>query len=228
MRLLVTRPEADAARTAEALRARGHEVLATPLLRVESMGADFGERFDAVLMTSANAARVIASHPRAAELIRLPVFTVGDRSAQVARAAGFARVESADGALADLVRLVASRCPRGARLIYLAGEDRAGDPGAELGEGFVVETAAVYRAVAVEALPPEIVRVPLDGVLHYSRRSAATLLRLAEPAGALGAILSLAHYCLSDDVAAPLRHAGATRIAVAAAPTESALWALLE
>jgi len=229
MRLLVTRPEADAARTAEALRARGHEVLAAPLLRVESIDADFGERFDAVLMTSANAARVIASHPRAAELIRLPVFTVGDRSAEVARAAGFARVESADGALADLVRLVASRCPRGARLIYLAGEDRAGDPGGELGaQGFVVETAAVYRAVAVEELPPEIVRVPRDGVLHYSRRSAATLLRLAEPAGALGAILGLAHYCLSDDVAAPLRHAGATRIAVAAAPTESALWALLE
>ena len=228
MRLLVTRPEADAARTAEALRARGHEVLAAPLLRVESIGADFGEPFDAVLMTSANAARVIASHPRAAELIRLPVFTVGDRSAEAARAAGFARVESADGALADLVRLVGSRCPRGARLIYLAGEDRAGDLGGELGEGFVVETAAVYRAVAVEDLPPEIVRVPLDGVLHYSRRSAATLLRLAEPAGALGAILGLAHYCLSDDVAVPLRHAGAERIAIAAAPAESALLALLK
>jgi uroporphyrinogen-III synthase len=228
MRLLVTRPETDAARTAEALRARGHEVLAAPLLRVESIGTDFGGPFDAVLMTSANAARVIASHPRAAELTRLPVFTVGDRSAEAARAAGFARVESADGALADLARLVASRCPRGTRLIYLAGEDRAGDPGGELGEGFAVETAAVYRAVAIEQLPPEIARVPLDGVLHYSRRSAATLLRLAERAGALGAILGLAHYCLSDDVAAPLRHAGAERIAVAAAPTESALWALLK
>ena len=212
----------------QALRARGHEVLVAPLLRVETIDADFGGPFDAVLMTSANAARAVASHPRAAELTRLAVFTVGDRSAEAARAAGFARVESANGALADLVRLVASRCPRGARLIYLAGEDRAGDLGAELGEGFVIETAVVYRAVAVEQLPAEIVRMPLDGVLHYSRRSAATLLRLAERAGALGAILSLAHYCLSDDVAAPLREAGAERIAVAAAPTESALWALLK
>jgi uroporphyrinogen-III synthase len=228
MRLLITRPEPDAARSAEALRARGHEVLAAPLLRVETIGADFGGPFDAVLMTSANAARAVASHPRAAELTRLAVFTVGDRSAEAARAAGFARVESANGALADLVRLVASRRPRGTRLIYLAGEDRAGDLGRELGEGFVIETAAVYRAVAVDKLPAEIVRLPLDGVLHYSRRSAATLLRLAEPAGALGAILTLAHYCLSDDVAAPLREAGAARIAIAAAPTESALWALLK
>ena len=42
MRLLVTRPEPDAARTAEALRARGHEVLVAPLLRVETIAADFG------------------------------------------------------------------------------------------------------------------------------------------------------------------------------------------
>jgi uroporphyrinogen-III synthase len=227
MRLLVTRPEADAARSAEALRARGHEVLVAPLLRVETIDADFGGPFDAVLMTGANAARAVAFHPRAAELTRLAVFTVGDRSAEAARTVGFAHVESANGALADLVRLVTSRCPRGTRLIYLAGEDRAGDLGREL-EGFVIETAVVYRAVAVEQLPAEIVRLPLDGVLHYSRRSAATLLRLAERAGALGAILRLAHYCLSDDVAAPLREAGAERIAVAAAPTESALWALLE
>ena len=32
MRLLVTRPEPDATRTAETLRARGHDVLVAPLL----------------------------------------------------------------------------------------------------------------------------------------------------------------------------------------------------
>ena len=35
MRLLVTRPEADAERTATALRACGHTVVVAPLLRIE-------------------------------------------------------------------------------------------------------------------------------------------------------------------------------------------------
>ena len=224
MRLLVTRPEANAARTAEALRARGHEVLLAPLLRIEPVNAEFGGPFDAVLMTSANAARAIAAHPRAGELFSLPCLTVGDRSAEAARAAGFSRVESADGALPDLVRLVTQRHANG-RLLYLAGEDRAGEFSSH---GVAVETAVVYRAVAVEQLPPDVARAQLDGVLHYSRRSAATLLRLAENAGALNTVLGLAHYCLSAEVAAPLRAAGAQWIAVAASPTESALLTLLK
>ena len=224
MRLLVTRPEADAARTAEALRAHGHEALVAPLLRIESVNVEFGGPFDVVLMTSANAARAIAAHPRAVELFSLPCLTVGDRSAEAARTAGFTRVESADGALPDLVRLVTQRHPNGC-LLYLAGEDRAGEFSSH---GVAVETAVVYRAIAVEQLPPDVARAQLDGVLHYSRRSAATLLRLAEQAGALNAVLGLAHYCLSAEVAAPLRAAGAEQIAVAASPTESALLTLLK
>ena len=41
MRLLVTRPEPDNARTAAALRAKGHEVVLAPLLHIEAVaGAD--------------------------------------------------------------------------------------------------------------------------------------------------------------------------------------------
>ena len=224
MRLLVTRPEADAARTAEALRARGHEAVLAPLLRIESVKAEFGGPFDAVLMTSANAARAVAGHRRARELFSLRCLTVGDRSAEAARAAGFTRVESADGALPDLVRLVTQRHANG-RLLYLAGEDRAGEFSSH---GVAVETAVVYRAIAVEQLPPDVAPAQFDGVLHYSRRSATALLRLAERAGALNAVIGLAHYCLSAEVAAPLRAAGAERIAVAASPTESALLTLLK
>ncbi len=35
MRVVVTRPQADGARTAAALEARGHEVLLAPLMQVE-------------------------------------------------------------------------------------------------------------------------------------------------------------------------------------------------
>ena len=183
-------------------------------------------------MTSANAARAVTAHPRRGELTRLPCFAVGARTAEAAQAAGFTDTVSADGALGDLVDLVAAKVDRSARLLYLAGEDRAGDLAGDLAKrGIAVETAVIYRAVAAEKLPPHLTQAlrenTLDAALHYSRRSAATLLALAGHSGAMNAVTSLAHYCLSADVAAPLREAGAGRIAVAAQPDETSLLALI-
>ena len=233
MRLLVTRPEPDATRTAEALRARGHEVLVAPLLSMQTIEAQFAGPYDGVLMTSANAARALTEHPRAGELTRLPCFTVGSRTAKAARAAGFTSTVSADGALDDLVKMVAGKLGRAARLLYLAGEDRAGDLAGDLAKrGIAVETAVIYRAVAAERLPPELAHAlnkrELDGALHYSRRSVTTLLTLAEKAGAADALITLAHYCLSEEVAAPLHKTGAGRVIVAPRPDEASLLALIQ
>lgn len=230
MRLLLTRPEPDATRSAAALRQRGHTVVVAPLMRMEPLATEFAGAFDAVLVTSANAARAIMAHPRAGELKALPVFAVGARSAEAAREAGFTNVTSADGALADLVRRVATQLRGGARLLYLAGEDRAGDLAGELRRhGMTVDTAVTYRAAPLDALPREVVGSisALDGVLHYSRRSAETLLRLAERAGVGATVRDLTHYCLSEEVARPLHDAGATRLRVAARPEENELFRLL-
>ena len=230
MHVLLTRPEADATRTARALTARGHTVLVAPLMRMETIEGAFGGPFAAVLLTSANAARAL-THRGQAELTRLPAFTVGARTAQAARESGFTQVESADGALGDLVRLVTARRP-GGRLLYLAGEDRAGDLAGDLAaHGIAVETAVVYRTAPVDTLPAELARAltedRIDAALHYSRRSALTLLHLAGEARLLTAAVKLAHYCLSDDVAAVLRESGAGRVLAAPVPTEAALFDLL-
>ena len=99
MHVLVTRPGTDAERTAEALRRQGHAVTLTPLLTIEPvMDADLGAGpYAAVVMTSANAARVIARHRGRDEILGLPVYTVGRHTAQAAAEAGFAEIESADG-----------------------------------------------------------------------------------------------------------------------------------
>jgi len=232
MRLLITRPEPDATRTAQALRARGHEVLVAPLLATLAIAADFAGPYDGVLMTSANAARALTAHPRARELARLPCFTVGGRTAEAARTAGFADTTSADGAQGDLVDLVAARFDRSARLLYLAGEDRAGDLGGDLAQrGIVVDTAVIYRALAAEKLPAHLTEAlrhrSLDGALHYSPRSVAILLAHAGHSGAVPALTGIAHYCLSEEVAVPLRGGGVSRIHVAARPDEASLLALI-
>ena len=231
MRLVLTRPEHDAARTAQLLRAQGHDVLLVPLLEVETdRHAELGEGpWSALLMTSANAARALATHNRIADLRQLPVFVVGRRTAEAARSAGLHDVRSADGNAADLVRLAATQIP-GARhpLLYVAGEDRARDLAAEFsGFGLTVKTVVIYRARAVLELPPPL-RAALaggrvDGVLHFSRRSADVYVARSAAAGVLDRALSPQHFCLSKEVAEPLVAAGAARIQVAARPDEATL-----
>ena len=234
MRLLVTRPEADARRTAAALSARGHQVRIAPLLKIEAIAAvDLGSPpWQAVLMTSANAARAIALHPKLGELRALPVLAVGRRTAEAARAAGFANVSSADTDAGDLVRLVAGRFGAGAPLLYLAGTDRARNLAADFSPyGVAVRTVEIYRAQAAEEFPPEVVAAlrasDIEGVLHFSRRSCEIFVQCAERAAILAAALRPLQFCISAAAAEPLARAGADKIRIAAQPEEDALVALI-
>lgn len=233
MRLLVTRPETDAERTAAALRRHGHVVVIAPLLRIEPVldAPIDAQPWGAILITSANAAAALALHERKSALIDIPVFAVGDRSAEAMRASGFADVVSAGGAVADLMRLAVERLKPQAPLLYLAGEDRAGDvAGALHAKGFIVHTVVLYRAVVAALLPKDAVAAltaGLDGVLHFSARSAEAYIESARAAGVLSRALEPAQFCLSEQIAAPLRRAGAARIRVTTRPNEAALIELI-
>jgi uroporphyrinogen-III synthase len=226
VRLLLTRPEPDGERTAQNLRARGHDVVLAPLLRMEA--TDFvlaDEAYGAVVMTSANAARAIATHATCAQLTALPAFTVGRHTAEAARAAGFGDVTSADGDKSDLVRLLGARRPHNGRpLLYLAGEDRSDDLALA---SVTVHTVVVYRTVAAERFPPDLAAAltqgEIDGVLHFSRRSAQAYVDCAKRGGIVEHALAVRHFCLSRQVSEPLAAAGAGSIRIAPRPEEAAL-----
>jgi len=230
MRIIVTRPQSDGERTAAALRARGHHVLVAPLMRVEPVAADLGGQWGAVIVTSANAPSAIADNPARNALYMLPLFAVGQRSAEAARYAGFTNVTSAGGDVHDLVRmLVARQADTKAPLLYLAGEDRAADLIVELStRGIAAEMRIVYRAVTAP-FPPALIEAlkagEVDAVIHFSRRSADSYVAGAKKADVTRAALAVRHFCLSAQVAEPL--AGAGHIAVAARPDEAALIELL-
>jgi uroporphyrinogen-III synthase len=232
MHLLVTRPEPDGERTAAKLRARGCDVMLASLLRVETIDADIGGEWHAVAVTSVNALRAIADQPGLERLLETPAYAVGGRTADAAVAQGFENVLSADGDVGDLARVMKTHLGPGTRVLYLAGEDRSGALAGELAAaGIEVVTRVVYRAVALAKFPADVREALaagwLDGVLHFSRRSAAVYLDCAVAAGITEQALAPAHYCLSAQVAEPLEAAGARAIRVADRPTEAALIGLI-
>jgi uroporphyrinogen-III synthase len=239
VRLIVTRPQPEAERTAAALRRAGHAVEVAALLRIESIpAAELGSGpWSALAVTSANALRALAEHPRRAELTGLRVFAVGRRTAAAARAAGFSDVEAAGGNVQELEQRLrawakAASAPRDP-LLYLAGEDRSGDlPAALAGAGQSVTTVVVYRAVKADKFPAAIAEAlsagQIEGVLHFSRRSAEAYIDCARAGGLLAQALAVTHFCLSAPIAEPLVAEGAKRTRIAPHPEETALIALVE
>jgi uroporphyrinogen-III synthase len=230
VRILVTRPQPGSMQTAAALKERGHEPITAPLLQIEilrQVDPDAGP-WTAILMTSANAIRGTAHWVPRDAARALPIFAVGGRTAKAARDQGFTDVTSASGNVEDLANLVATRLSPPARLLYLSGEERSGDlAGALRAKNFIVDVVAVYRVVAVHTLPEpaaSAIRDGVDGVLHFSRHSAEAFVNAASNAGLLEVALAKpVHYCLSDQVAEPLRAAGAANFRIAARPDEASL-----
>jgi uroporphyrinogen-III synthase len=187
--------------------------------------------YAAVVLTSANAARAIQAHSEHGKLTLLPVFTVGPNTAEAAHSAGFSNVECADGDKEDLARLLRVRFGLDDRpILYLAGEDRAGHLELAPCRAKLV-TAVVYRMTKTQSFPAEVISAlsqrQIDGVLHFSRRSAEAYIQCAGAAGITDRALEPSHYCLSHQVAGPLAAAGAVGIQIAPRPNEAALIELL-
>lgn len=214
--LLLTRPEPQSRSFLELCEARAGRSLSaviSPVLRIEATGAlpDL-DRFDVVIVTSANAVRCLAGGPG---LTGRRVVTVGARTAEAARAAG------ADATMLgeDADSFVAAAGQIGGRAILCRGVHAQGDIAARLAsQDVMVEESIVYDQVA-QSLSPEAeallagrlpVLIPL-----FSPRSADILGRQAKIDAPVTVI------AMSENVAA--RWPGPGRVAVADAPTAEAM-----
>jgi uroporphyrinogen-III synthase len=223
VRLLVTRPEPDASETAARLRALDIEAVVSPLLLARTLTTTLpaAPGFAALAITSANALRALHDRGEIPRLQTLPVYTVGDKSAAVAREMGFAEVVSASGNAEDLIALLAGAGVDGP-VLYPTARHQAADLAKALApHGVMVITVPVYEMNPAPQLDADIAE--FDGALFYSRRTAETFTKLA-PAGADRSKPGM--LCLSEAVAAPLIAAHFVRVSLADHPSEEAMMAL--
>ena len=232
MRLLVTRPEPDATRTAAELGARGHTVVVAPLLSVAfpPPPADMA-RPAAIVVTSQNGVRALSRWPAVAGWRGAPVFAAGPATARAMAALGFGDVRTGDDAARLAETVVGELAPDAGPILYPAARDRGGRLERTLAEaGFELTVVEAYRAEAAPALPGAarvaLASGSLDGVLLYSRRTATILRALAGAAGLGEALAALAYFVISTQVVDALGAIGAT-IYVAERPDEDSLLALI-
>ncbi|MCC6981913.1 MAG: uroporphyrinogen-III synthase [Bauldia sp.] len=221
MRLLLTRSEPEAAETAATLRARGHEVIVEPMLEIVFEPAPEGLAPAGLVVSSKNGVRALASWPDARKWHDLPLFAVGDETAEAARAEGFRNVQSASGTSEELAALVKRAFPpANGLLLYVAAADRTPTLEMRLSEaGYDLATAIAYRAMPPAALRPETVAAleegAVEGIVLFSRRAAEALRALLPRAGLRLAVREMDVFALSEKTAGGFAGVAARSIKVA-------------
>ncbi len=231
-RVLVTRPEPGASRTAARLRAMGFDPLQLPLhgilaLRVDREAMPPG--IAAVAVTSANATR----HARKGLLqpwLDKPCYAVGGATANAAREAGFRTVMEGGGDASALAGMIIRDAPAGP-VAYLCGRVRRPQFEALLGAaGVVVAPIETYDTVGIPPSngdPDAILGTePVGFALVYSGHAAAELDKLVKVSKGASLFRETRFLCISERVAEPLKAAG-RRSLVSAEPNETSLLSLL-
>ncbi|MFB9953165.1 uroporphyrinogen-III synthase [Rhizobium puerariae] len=236
MRVVVTRPEPSARRTADRLERLGHHPVLLPVSRAvhhpETARDALRKPHAALALTSAEAGRVLSSlGDQLAPYLEETLYAVGDATAKAAAAAGFRNIRTGTGTGAELAKLIASHTASlAAPLLYLAGKPRS--PGFEEGlraRNLPFVTAEIYEMSPVahdgNAIRAALLDPKADAVLLYSRKNAQLFFDLSAPhAEALAATLML---CLSDNVANAVPDEFHRNIKIAGHPDEDGLFALL-
>lgn len=233
LRVLVTRPEPGASRTAQRLEKMGFQPILLPLTETVALPAKASEaRKDAmaVTATSANAVRH-ASRELIAALAALPCHAVGKRTAEAARKAGFVSVSEGPGDAVALADAIAGGSPAGT-IVYLCGRVRFPAFEQRLSAADIpVRAVETYDTIALNYSDADVVARlsggPVDAVLLYSAKAALAMQVLIRRPALGDHFEKTRFFALSGRIAAALDGVAPERVRVAGEPQEDALIGLL-
>lgn len=205
--VLVLRPQPGADATAARAAALGLEAFVAPLFEIVARGWSLPDSpCDALLVTSANAARAIDARVDRT----LPVYAVGAATATALFARGFGNIVEGE---TDMAAIVArARADGMTSLLHLAGEDRTAFGQAELR----IETRIVYASVPCE---------PAAAMGEALGRDAVALLHSARAARRFAAIGAGARIAAISPAVLAAAGPGWSHAVSADRPTDDALLA---
>jgi uroporphyrinogen-III synthase len=213
VKLLIVRPQPGADATAARVIAAGHIAFCLPLFVTQPVAWDLPniDDFDGLLLTSANALRHIAK--KLPMLAGLPLFAVGQNSADYAQSMGFDVRHVGSAGIESLLEQIDAR-----RLLWLAGEDRTffTPPPA-----MHIERRIVYRSAALP-IPNDFSEKLMDAdyVLLHSARAACRFTSLVEDVQFQKNRISIA--ALSEKIA-QAAGSGWAKVRIAKEPTDNDL-----
>ena len=235
MRVLVTRPQPGAERTAGRLRELGWTPLELPLTRVVPLSPAALPSLspvNAVAVASANAVRH-APPALLGKIAHLPVYAVGRRTGAAAHEAGLSVADDTAGDAERLAARIAEALVPGARVLLLCGRVRR--DGLENGlreAGLAVTPVETYDTLPTAPNDAHIEALlearPVDAVLLHSAFAAEELAHILSRRAIAPLFERATFIAISHRVAAALPPGWREHAHVAGEPTDEAMLSLLE
>lgn len=236
MRILVTRPAEDAKRQADQLRALGHTPIILPLLEVTfpRLTALALDGVQGIIVTSRNGLRGLQTNDAFERSKLLPLYCVGEGTAELATELGFVRVISGDGRAADLVPIVLHVArPEDGALLYVTGNHLAFDLETPLKQGgFLVPRVICYEAHELHPgraakLADMLRQREIQGIILMSPRGAGIFARIIRRFEVEEEARAITCYCYSEAIAKSLEDISGLTIAISSHPKEAELMRLI-
>lgn len=201
--VLVTRPEPGLIATMAEVTAQGWHALASPVMEIIHKAPSplfSAQNFQAIAITSVQSLPFLRDCPKDILLL-----TVGKKTAERARRAGFKNICAADGNAASLISLCKERSLTGDRLVLASGTGWDGRVyGEDIIEALGIKRVESYKVKRMTRLNRVIGHSLLEGrveaVLFYSSETVASFISLCSEEH-LRALKGCRALCFSDAIA---------------------------
>lgn len=203
-RVLLIRSLIDALPLAKILSSKNVPSVLYPLFEPLFLPSVPLKALQAIIITSKNALRAIEKDENLKEI---PLYVVGDQTANLARHKGFLKVWSASGTSTELIKLILRNAKRENGILYhLSGEIVKGNIVDELrAKGFQAERHIVYCIQKIKNLPEtlffELKNKKISHVMFFSPHTTTIFVNLINKNALEKVTCQMTALCLSQDVA---------------------------
>lgn len=214
----------DAAEYAEAIETLGFTPLHFPLLTIKSLDVPLPDlsRYKSIIFTSING---LNEFSKILDERTLPVYAVGEQTAQAAREAGFTVAGVGAVGAADLAKILP---PEGRPYLHISGVDVAEE--IKVG-GLKIDRLPIYKAEKIKTLSDECIALieskKVAAILFFSTRAVDNFVDIVVNNNIQHDISSIQALCLADSMLESARRLQWKGVRVAKAPNRTGMLKLL-